>query len=69
MMRERIEELLENIARKQEKYKKFIKKGDKVRKRERDTFLTEKDRPILIESFVVGGLLEKLILKFVDRIF
>ncbi len=69
MMRERIEELLENIARKQEKYKKFIKKGDKVIKRERDTFLTEKDRPILIESFVVGGLLEKLILKFVDRIF
>ncbi|MFN4319984.1 MAG: hypothetical protein ACK4FY_05915 [Aquificaceae bacterium] len=47
----------------------FSKKGERVRRRERDTFLTEKDRTILIESFVVGGLLENLITKAINRIF
>ena len=68
-MREKIDELLKNIAREQEHYKKLIKKGEKIRKRERDTFLTEKDRTILIESFVVGGLLENLITKILNRVF
>ena len=47
----------------------FLKKGERVRRRERDTFLTEKDRTILIESFVVGGLIENLITKAINRIF
>ncbi len=68
-MREKIDELLKNIIREQEQYKKLIKKGEKIRKRERDTFLTEKDRTILIESFVVGGLLENLITKILNRVF
>lgn len=68
-MRKRVDELLENIAREQEHYKRLIKKGEKIRKRERDTFLTEKDRTILIESFVVGGLLESLITKILNRVF
>lgn len=68
-MRGKIDELLENIVKEQEHYRRLMKKGEKLRKRERDTFLTEKDRTILIESFVIGGLLENLITKLVNRIF
>ncbi|MCS6958210.1 MAG: hypothetical protein RMK75_07140 [Aquificaceae bacterium] len=68
-MKERIEALIQEIEKEKGCYKKFIKKGEKMRKRERDTFLTEKDRTILIESFVVGGLLENLITKAINRIF
>ncbi|MFN3869952.1 MAG: hypothetical protein ACK4MW_00490 [Aquificaceae bacterium] len=67
-MRERIDNLIEDLERQKECYKKLLKKGEKVRKRERDTFLTEKDRTILIESFVVGGILENLITKAISRI-
>ncbi|MFN3975965.1 MAG: hypothetical protein ACK4LT_02770 [Aquificaceae bacterium] len=67
-MRERIESLIEDIERQKDCYKRLLKKGEKVRKRERDTFLTQKDRTILIESFVVGGILENLITKAINRI-
>lgn len=68
-MKERVEELLKEIEREQDSYRKLLKKGEKLRKRERDNFLTEKDRTILIESFVVGGLLENLITKAVNKLF
>ncbi|MCS7171383.1 MAG: hypothetical protein N3D14_01270 [Aquificaceae bacterium] len=68
-MRERIEYLIEELEKEKSSYKKLLKKGEKLRKRERDTFLTEKDRTILIESFVVGGLLENLITKAINRAF
>ncbi|MCS6876129.1 MAG: hypothetical protein N3C57_04565 [Aquificaceae bacterium] len=68
-MKERIEELIRELEREQEAHRKFLRKRERMRKRERDTFLTEKDRTILIESFVVGGLLENLITKAINRIF
>ena len=68
-MKDRIEALLREIEREKSSYSKLLKKGERVRRRERDTFLTEKDRPILIESFVVGGLIENLITKAINRIF
>ncbi len=68
-MKERIEALIQEIEREKNCYRRLLKKGEKLRKRERDTFLTEKDRTILIESFVVGGLLENLITKAMNRIF
>lgn len=68
-MKERIEELIKEIEREQSSYRKLLKKREKLRKRERDNFLTERDRTILIESFVVGGLLEKFITKAINRIF
>lgn len=68
-MKDRIEDLLREIEREKASYSKLLKKGEKVRRRERDTFLTEKDRTILIESFVVGGLIENLITKAINRIF
>lgn len=69
MMRERIESLIEKIESQKGGYTRFLKKRDRVRKRERDTFISEKDKTILIQSFAIGGILEKLILKAVDRIF
>lgn len=68
-MKERIEQLIRELEREQEAHKKFLRKRERMRKRERDTFLTEKDRTILIESFVVGGLLENLITKAINRMF
>ncbi len=67
-MKERIEALIQEIEREKNCYRKLLKKGEKLRKRERDTFLTEKDRTILIESFVVGGLIENLITKAINRL-
>ncbi len=67
-MKERIDALIQEIEREKDCYRKFIKKGERLRKRERDTFLTEKDRTILIESFVVGGLIENLITKAINRL-
>ncbi len=67
-MKERIEALIQEIEREKDCYRRLLKKGEKLRKRERDTFLTEKDRTILIESFVVGGLLENLITKAINRL-
>ncbi|MCS6999047.1 MAG: hypothetical protein N2648_03815 [Aquificaceae bacterium] len=68
-MKERIDALIREIEREKSSYRKFLKKGERLKKRERDNFLTEKDRTILIESFVVGGLLENLITKAINRMF
>ncbi len=68
-MKDKIEKLLSEIEKEKNFCNKLLKKGERVRRRERDTFLTEKDRTILIESFVVGGLLENLITKAINRIF
>lgn len=67
-MEKRIDELMVSIERRIEEYGRYLKKGDRVRKRERDTFLTGKDRTILIESFVIGGIIENLITKAINRI-
>ncbi|QWK20171.1 MAG: hypothetical protein KNN13_02230 [Hydrogenobacter thermophilus] len=68
-MRARIENIIERLEREKSYYWRCLKKGERVRKRERDTFLTEKDRNILIESFVIGGLLENFITKALNRLF
>ncbi|MEZ0362000.1 MAG: hypothetical protein ABWK04_08950 [Hydrogenobacter sp.] len=68
-MKNRVEELISKIEAEKEGCRKLLKRGEKSRKRERDTFLTEKDRTILIGSFVAGGLLENLITKAINRLF
>ncbi|MFN3505527.1 MAG: hypothetical protein ACK4Y7_04900 [Caldimicrobium sp.] len=65
---ERIQSLIEDIERRKKLYSQFIKKGDKIRKRERDTFLTEKDRVILIESVVAGVFIENLLAGAVKKV-
>ncbi len=67
-MEKRIDELMESVERRIEEYRRYLKKGDRVRKRERDTFLTGKDKTILIESFVIGGILENLMTRAINRI-
>ncbi len=68
-MKARIENIIERLEKEKSYYRRYLKKGERVRKRERDTFLTEKDRNILIESFVIGGLLENFITKALNRLF
>ena len=63
-----IDKLIQELEREKRKHQKYIKMGEKLRKRERDTFFTEKDRNILIESFVIGGILENVITKVVNRV-
>lgn len=67
-MKERIDIILKDIERDQERYKKFLRKGERQIIRERDTFLTKKDRNILIESFVIGGLLENFLTRALLRV-
>ena len=63
-----IDKLIQELEREKRRHQKYIKMGEKLRKRERDTFFTEKDRNILIESFVIGGILENVITKVVNRV-
>ncbi len=65
----RIEKLLKDIERNKQLYERTVRKTERKRKRERDTFLTEKDKTILIESFAIGGILENLIIRAFNRIF
>jgi|GEM_PF-790605 len=69
MEKVRIEKLLKDIERNKQLYERTLRKTERKRKRERDTFLTEKDRTILIESFAIGGILENLIIRALNRIF
>lgn len=64
-----IEQLLNVLTKEEEKYMKILKKHYRARRIERDTFFTPKDRNILIESFVIGGLLEKAAERLITRLF
>lgn len=67
-MKEKIDKILKELELEQERYKRFLKKGERQIIRERDTFLTKKDRNILIESFVIGGLLENILTRIILRV-
>lgn len=64
-----IHQLLSVLSKEEEKYMKILKKHYRARRIERDTFFTPKDRNILIESFVIGGLLEKAAERLIMRLF
>ena len=64
-----MEKLIKELEERKSFYERAMRKGEKKRKRERDQFLTEKDRTILVESFVLGGIIENLISKMINRIF
>jgi hypothetical protein len=65
----RVERLIKELEDRKSFYERCLRKGERRRKRERDQFLTEKDRTILVESFVLGGIIENLITKVIDRLF
>ncbi|WP_448588463.1 hypothetical protein [Thermocrinis sp.] len=68
MRNDYIEKMLKDLEERKQFYERSIRKSERKRKRERDTFLTEKDRTILIESFAIGGILENLIIRALNRI-
>jgi hypothetical protein len=65
----KVERLIEELEERKSFYERSLRKGERRRKRERDQFLTEKDRTILVESFVLGGIIENLITKAINRLF
>jgi hypothetical protein len=65
----RVERLIKELEDRKSFYERCLRKGERRRKRERDQFLTEKDRTILVESFVLGGVIENLITKVINRLF
>jgi hypothetical protein len=65
----KVERLIKELEDRKSFYERSLRKGEKRRKRERDQFLTEKDRTILVESFVLGGIIENLITKVINRLF
>jgi hypothetical protein len=69
MTGEKVERLIKELEDRKSFYERSLRKGERRRKRERDQFLTEKDRTILVESFVLGGIIENLITKVINRLF
>uniref|UniRef100_A0A7C5WYZ5 Uncharacterized protein n=1 Tax=Thermocrinis ruber TaxID=75906 RepID=A0A7C5WYZ5_9AQUI len=69
MTRAKVERLIKELEDRKSFYERSLRKGERRRKRERDQFLTEKDRTILVESFVLGGIIENLITKVINRLF
>jgi len=65
----KVERLIKELEERKSFYERSLRKGERRRKRERDQFLTEKDRTILVESFVLGGIIENLITKVINRLF
>lgn len=65
----KVEGLIKELEDKKSFYERCLRKGERRRKRERDQFLTEKDRTILVESFVLDGIIENLITKVINRLF
>ena len=63
----KVERLIKELEDRKSFYERCLRKGE--RKRKRDQFLTEKDRTILVESFVLGGIIENLITKVINRLF
>ncbi|MCS7149923.1 MAG: hypothetical protein N2Z40_02400 [Caldimicrobium sp.] len=64
-----LDAIMTYLNREEDRYVKILKKHYRARRVERDTFFSSKDRNILIESFVIGGLLEKAAEKIISRIF
>ncbi len=57
----KIDRKIQELEKERQRYVKYLRISEKKRKREKDTFLTKKDRTILIESFAIGGILEKVL--------
>lgn len=63
-----IEELLYEVERFKKRYHKYISEKERKRKREQDVHLTKKDKMVLIESFVIGGVIENALTKIIPKI-
>jgi molecular chaperone GrpE (heat shock protein) len=67
-MSKKISELEKQLEEIKSKYSKFLEEKERIRKRQQDVHFTPKDREILIESFVIGGVIENLITKLLSKV-
>ncbi len=68
MVIDEFDNLQKEIESIKKRYVKIIREKEKSRKRQQDVYLTDKDKQILIESFVIGVLIENVITKTISRL-
>lgn len=68
MDKREIDELLEEIKTFKKRYSIYMVEKERKRKREQDVHLTKKDRMVLIESFVIGGIIENALTKIIPKL-
>jgi len=68
MVIDEFESLQKELESMKKRYAKIIREKEKSRKRQQDVHLTDKDKQILIESFVIGALIENVITKTISRL-
>ncbi|MEZ0323871.1 MAG: hypothetical protein ABWJ98_06165 [Hydrogenothermaceae bacterium] len=52
----------------QNRYKRYLSERERKRKREQDSLFTKKDRAVLVQSFVIGGIIENVLTKTITKI-
>lgn len=68
MDKREIDKLLEEIQTFKKRYSIYMVEKERKRKREQDVHLTKKDRMVLIESFVIGGIIENALTKIIPKL-
>ncbi|MCX7738616.1 MAG: hypothetical protein N2Z80_04285 [Hydrogenothermaceae bacterium] len=63
-----IDDLIKEIDSFKKRYSRYMSEKERKRKREQDVHLTKKDRMVLIESFVIGGVIENALTKILPKI-
>lgn len=68
MDKREIDKLLEEIQTFKKRYSIYMVEKERKRKRKQDVHLTKKDRMVLIESFVIGGIIENALTKIIPKL-
>ncbi|GAB6072131.1 hypothetical protein JCM14244_05080 [Venenivibrio stagnispumantis] len=63
-----LENLEKELQKLNLKYSKVLEEKERMRKRQQDVHLTPEDKKVLIESFVIGGIMENIITKVISRV-
>lgn len=63
-----IDNLIKEVENFKKRYSRYVSEKERKRKREQDVHLTKKDRMVLIESFVIGGVIENALTKIIPKI-
>lgn len=65
----KLDKLERKIIETKKRYSKFLNERERRRKREHDVHFTKKDQEVLIESFVIAGVLEQGLRRIFTGIF
>lgn len=63
-----IDNLIKEVENFKKRYSRYVSEKERKRKREQDVHLTKKDRMVLIESFVIGGVIENALTKIIPKL-